>query len=424
MATVLGLANGALLLCRNATLATTSDNVPGQYDIASVYAGSVQYCLEQGLFNFARRSATISGSTGASALGYTYGYTKPADFIRLASISNSTAFYPPMEHYEEDAVNWYGVDPTAYITYTSNSTSYGNNLAIWPETFTKTVEAYLAWRIYPHIATAPKEEVDRVWGVFERCLSASIAKDAQNQLSRVTDGTRESVYQGALRLVGFRPLYRATDEAVYKRLHGMMPASQEDAARVGEFAQSDLLKELTARQMLDEAYSNAIAWMIQQGFWNWGQKSVALTHDPSVEPSFGYSFAFDKPNDFVRLVQMSANDLFYPQCEDFIDEGGYWSASFDPLYVIYISNDPTHGANTNVWPRTVKRALEAYLAFEIAPYMNLPMQRIEMLKQHLLSTMRDARSKDALDHPPGKESPGRMTRSRTVWRGNAWRERR
>lgn len=430
MASALSLFNGCQRLCKNPVLTSTSTSVsePAVNALADVYSGAVQYMLEQAQWNFAKKSTSIAGSTASAGMGYAYGYTKPTDLVRFVSVSASTAYYPPVEHYEEDVSKLYGSDSTLYATFTSNSTSYGLNLAAWPETFAKATEAYLAKLVAPNLADFGKEDLDRIDGEFERRLAIAKAKDAINQTSRVVASSREDVYQGALRLIGFRPLQRFGDAAVQARLASLMPQGEDKG--VGRPLNTETV-ELTARRMLDEVWDNAVAHVIQHGLWNWAQRSVAIDAATDVEPSFGFSCAFEIPDDFVRVVQIAGNDLFFPALDDFLQEGGYLNASVNPLYLIYVSNDTDRGTDMNIWPRSVKKVLEAYLALELGPTIlpqlfssSVAQARLTGLGVTMKLALRDAKSKDAMDQPPGKEAPGRLMRSRTAWRGNAWRERR
>ena len=134
--------NAALRLLKQGRLATLTDNVPARYLLDDVYAGALAYMLEQGQWAFASKSATVAGSASSNR-GYTYRHTKPADFVRLISVSNSTTYYPPLEDYAEDAVYWFSNEAAIYVTYVSNDASYGGDLTKWPTTYSKAVEAYI-----------------------------------------------------------------------------------------------------------------------------------------------------------------------------------------------------------------------------------------------------------------------------------------
>lgn len=414
MATQLGLYKGSLALCKQVPVASLSDGSPAGNALDAVYAGVVQFMLEQAQWTFAKRANSIAGVL-AAAMGYAYTFIKPSDFVRLISISASASYYPPLEYFEENGASFFAADSTIYVTYVSNGASYGTSLTAWPETFAKAVEAYLALQVYPQIASATKEDIDRVRGVYEQRLAESRAKDAINQTLRVSSTSRESVYQGAMRLCGFRRLNRFSDDVVAGRLRAQMPADEK--GRSAGVVNAEMADELAVRRILDESYDNAVAYIIQEGLWNFGQRSVAIDASTDVEPSFGFSNAFEIPDDFVRLVQISNNDQFYPALERYIEEGGYWNANVNPLYVIYVSNSNDRGTSMNIWPRTVKMALEAYLSLEIGPYLVsrglLSATRLAQLQMGFKSTLRDARSKDAMNQASGRMAPGRLAASRS-----------
>ena len=71
-----------------------------------------------------------------------------------------------------------------------------------------------------------------------------------------------------------------------------------------------------------------------------------------------------KPDDWVRTAGISSEATFKPGFEDYEDEGNYWFANVDTLYVRYVSNDEEYGWNVGSWRQGFAKALEAYLAFE------------------------------------------------------------
>ena len=172
------------------------------------------------------------------------------------------------------------------------------------------------------------------------------------------------------------------------------------------------------RYELDAEYDAAIAYMLEMGLWNFAMRTLAIDEDVSVDPAFGYNYAFEKPSDWVRTAIISANPRMYPAMGpgEFIDEAGYWSANTTPIYVSYVSNGASYGLNLSAWPATFERAVEFELAYRIAPTItsmtDKDSERLELRKHRAL---KNAQSKDALNQAPSRRPPGRLTMSR---RGN------
>jgi hypothetical protein len=168
-----------------------------------------------------------------------------------------------------------------------------------------------------------------------------------------------------------------------------------------------------ARYLLDDEYDKTIAWCLEQGLWNFALRTLAIEASVDVESEFGPTGAFERPEDYVRLNAISANGHFNPTYNDYIDEGEYWLASVNPLYVSYVSNDTSYGLNLAKWPATFVSAVEYELAFRVAPHLTAMSDnestRLEVRRN---AAMRDARAKDALNQPAQRPPPGRLVMSR------------
>lgn len=206
--------------------------------------------------------------------------------------------------------------------------------------------------------------------------------------------TKLAVFNGALRLLKERKLATLTD---------------------------DELK----RYELDAEYDAVIAYMLEMGLWNFAMRTVAIDEDVSVDPAFGYNYAFEKPSDWVRTSKVSANPRMFPTmgANEYLDEAGYWSANVTPMYVSYVSNGASYGLNLSAWPATFTRAVEFELAYRIAPTVtsmtDKDSERLELRKHRAL---KNAQSKDALNQAPTERQPGRLVMSRMGNRTTASRD--
>lgn len=172
-------------------------------------------------------------------------------------------------------------------------------------------------------------------------------------------------------------------------------------------------------------YDDTLAFMLEQGLWNFATRTVAIEADASEEPDFGYSFAIPKPDDYAgRIVQISGDQRFDCPLNDYQEEGGLSGFIFcdvDPLYLRYISNGVAYGLNLADWPYSFTRAVEYELAFRVAPHLTSmgedSMDRLERRKQKAL---RDARSKDAVNQGSMRPPAGRLATSRAGY-GTSYR---
>lgn len=201
--------------------------------------------------------------------------------------------------------------------------------------------------------------------------------------------TQLSLYNGALAIIKHRPLSALTDD-------------------------------VEARYLLDNEFSKVKAFILEQGLWNFALRTTQLEPDTGNTPSFGHSYAFEQPTDYVRLNAISADPYFYQTLEDYIDEAGYWIASINPLYVSYVSDDNSYGGDLSKWTTLYERAVEYELAYRVAPHLtSMGGDAMQELERRRDKSLRDARSKDALNQPAKRPPSGRLVLARGGTRGSS-----
>jgi hypothetical protein len=119
------------------------------------------------------------------------------------------------------------------------------------------------------------------------------------------------------------------------------------------------------RRLLDQVWTGAIKYCLEQGQWHFAMRTIQIDYDSSIEPDFGYRRAFVKPDDWVNTSGLCSDEYFTAPLTRYIDEAGYWYADLDTLYVRYVSNDSLYGMDLNKWPETFREYVEAYLASRI-----------------------------------------------------------
>jgi hypothetical protein len=142
-----------------------------------VYDSTIKACLEQGLWNFAARTAKFTPEVGfVPAFGYKNQFIQPSDYVRLAAISTDEYFNSSLTRYTDEDGSWYADDSPIYVTYVSNDVNYGGALAKWPESFTTYVETYLATMAGGRITGKDMDEK-----LLRRALVDARSKDAMNE---------------------------------------------------------------------------------------------------------------------------------------------------------------------------------------------------------------------------------------------------
>lgn len=188
---------------------------------------------------------------------------------------------------------------------------------------------------------------------------------------------------------------------------------------LGQERIADLTEASTARYALDDAYERALDYCLEQGFWNFAMRAMLLDPSASVEPAFGYAYAFEKPADWVRTYELSDNERFDPPLLDLRDEAGTWYADCDPLYVRIVSKDAAYGRDLSRWPESFANFAALYLARRAAKRITGAEPSAELLSE-LKRAKSDALAKDAMNEPPRFPPAGTWVRSRLA--GVAGRE--
>jgi hypothetical protein len=105
------------------------------------------------------------------------------------------------------------------------------------------------------------------------------------------------------------------------------------------------------RRVLDDYWSGVVAFCLEQGYWNFAMRAVQADASASISPTFGFDYAFNKPDDWIKTYEISANENFIPPLidRDYVDEPNLWYANCDPLFVKYVSNATAYGLDLSIW---------------------------------------------------------------------------
>jgi len=192
---------------------------------------------------------------------------------------------------------------------------------------------------------------------------------------------------------------------------------QDALLALGQERLASLAEAGTARYALDDAYDKALKYCLEQGFWNFAMRAVQIDSSASVGPFFGYNYAFLKPTDFIRLYGLCADATMMIPMLRFVDEAGYWYADSDPLYVKYVSDDTAYGLDLSRWPETFADYVALRLAVRTCKRITGSAPDDTLLKAEK-KALSDARSKDAMNEPPGFPPRGTWVTSRMSGRNN------
>lgn len=163
MTTRLQIYNGALLLIGERHLASLTEARKPRYVLDKVWTDNgVQYCLEQGQWDFAIRAAKLTYDPDfASNWGYQRAFPKPTDYVNTAGVCQDEYLNIPLTRYKDEVNYWFADLDVIYVRYVSNHADYGMNLGRWPAAFTEYVKAHFAARIVRDM-TNDAREIDKI----------------------------------------------------------------------------------------------------------------------------------------------------------------------------------------------------------------------------------------------------------------------
>lgn len=169
---------------------------------------------------------------------------------------------------------------------------------------------------------------------------------------------------------------------------------------MGERKIATLSENREPRRVLDGIWDeDAVRYCLEQGQWQWASRTVKLEASTTVEPEFGYRWAFEKPEDYVRTVNISTDEYFNEPLNAFSDEAGYLFSNVDILYLRFVSDHDDYGRNYELWPISFQRYVMSYLAYEGSLRLTASHSIQDRLEKQMKVRQSDAQSKDGVNRP-------------------------
>jgi hypothetical protein len=179
MTTALRVYNGALRLLGERRLTSTSEARDARYHLDDAYTEVKALCLEQGLWNFAMRAVSMTSSaTITPDFGFEYAFEKPSDWVRTYIVSENEMLEEWCTHFNEENGVWYADTTPLYARYVSNDSTYGLDLALWPQSYAEYVAAELAVAVGPTISSMSSDKLEMLYKIRDAARSKAMNHDA------------------------------------------------------------------------------------------------------------------------------------------------------------------------------------------------------------------------------------------------------
>lgn len=189
---------------------------------------------------------------------------------------------------------------------------------------------------------------------------------------------------------------------------------------LGERPIASLASTMEARYLLDRAWKSGrfINACLEEAPWSFALRTIELAYDPSIEPDFGFPFAFKKEPDWVKTAAISPDPNFVNRLDEsgYTDENGYWFTYPQLIYVQYVSNDNAYGLDTSKWPEYFIDWLEVRLALKACKRDTQSSTLYADITKDEKRFLLNARGKDGMNKAATKTDKGSWNKARTTSR--------
>lgn len=190
---------------------------------------------------------------------------------------------------------------------------------------------------------------------------------------------------------------------------------------LGERALGSLTENRAPRRYLDQAWNNsAVDKLLIAGQWKFARRSVRMDADAGLAPQFGWQYAFARPQDHIRTLEVCADEMFCVPLEAYQEEDQVFVAVVTPFYLAYVSNDPAYGANLGKWPANFVEYAEFWLASKIIASLTGNKTDKAQLDKDVHKALAKAQSTDAMEGPTKYPPPGSWINARMRGRMGSW----
>ena len=182
----LSIYNGALRLAQHARLSSLTENLEARYLLDDAWEdGAVMSCLEEGLWNFARRTAQMDADTSLTPqFGYPYAFSKPGDWVRTMATCSDDRFNVPLTAISDESGYFFADINTFYFAYVSSDPSYGGNCGLWPQSFIKALQGNLAMNIAPVLTGGSESKLAAIGKEARRLMEEAKGSAAMNESAK------------------------------------------------------------------------------------------------------------------------------------------------------------------------------------------------------------------------------------------------
>lgn len=390
--TKLQIYNGACILLGARALSSDTEDREIRYDLDALYAAEsgLDYCLEVVKPKFALKVDQVTGIAATQETEYTYQIAIPATQLALEGMYFDGKLTQPIKKFYREGAAYLTDAQSPYLRYVEDFSTVG--LTNMSPSFSRVVSAYfareLANKYNPDLYAEINEELE---ARIQISIGLEGAEDSDERPldPTVLDGDWLAIYNDIMNLYGLDPISSVNDDSYRK--------SRLDQARTAEIVE---------------------ACMEDVG-WHFASVSQKMFYDPSIDPEWGYQYAFERPAECHRIDGLFSDEHFrdpvkyYQEEYDSVADKTFFYSSYQIMYIKYISSD--YVTDSTLWPSYFKRFVAAQMAIDAHAGVKKQHPEIEsfdVIKDHYARRRSEAKSTDAITSPPRVIAQGSWSRSR------------
>lgn len=183
-------------------------------------------------------------------------------------------------------------------------------------------------------------------------------------------------------------------------------------SRLGPVRLTGLTENRPERIAFDQHYDEVMQEMLESGLWEFSLRTQEWTPDIDAVDSINGQYVYNKPSDYVRLRKISPDQSQTYEDLSYKREGEVILSDYSTLFVTYVSNHASYGANVGIYPQLFANAFADCLALRA----NLPITKDRGtsadLERKFARSLMQAKRADAVDERIKTKQPGTWTQSR------------
>lgn len=175
----------ALVHLEKATIITLTDDVEAVNVFTNAWPGVVEEAFNAGDWNFAKVSAALTRNVvETAAVGWSYVFDYPDDWMRTVAVNNSPNFRSPFYDYVDEGGFLHANTEVLYLRYISNAKMTDALVSSWPTMFWRFVALKLAFDTCGRLTSGDTLE-QKLEKRLDKALRQAKSVDARNENNKV-----------------------------------------------------------------------------------------------------------------------------------------------------------------------------------------------------------------------------------------------